>query len=110
MAWEQLDDGFKNVLTNNDLQSPLIWAGLRLDRDAASAFLLAIGALECSGDRQTVRIDAAMNLQACATTIADQRSSAQSRLTDVQISTDLANSAKRAKLDEVSRAILDVHE
>ena len=106
-GWDELDNDLKDALKATGVDSPLVWAGLRLVRDGLTAFLSSCGALDCSADRQTARLDALEALQAVARGVGDRWSSGQARLSDPQVMTDLATSAKRAKLDErqVSREV-----
>ena len=105
LAWDDVDTAFQNALRRAGLASPLIWAGMRADRDKLTSLLNRLGMLDGDGEFVTARIDHAEQLQAAAKSAGDDWTSGLAAQSSFQVAVDIANFSRKEKeaLDRAHR-------
>ena len=96
-AWAQLDAVMTRVFDKAGLADPLIWAGIRVDRDGLGLLLKSVGIDVGEDPAETTRVlDSCERLQAVARRIGEMWVEQQATTSDTQLSLDVAM-AKRAR-------------
>ena len=105
LAWDDLDTAFQNALRRAGLASPLIWAGMRADRDKLTNLFCRLGLLEGDGEFVTARLAHAERLQAASKDAGDDWTSGLAAQSNYQVAVDLADFTRREKeaLDRAHR-------
>lgn len=100
LAWDKLDTETARRLVRAGLGEPLIWAGIRGDRDGVELMLESVGALaDRERDMIDTIIDLCLGLQAAAKRVGTAWAEQQAGISETQLSLDVAI-AKRAKTEE----------
>ena len=99
-AWGMLDGSFSGELDKVGLKDPLLWAGLRGDRDCLLLMLDSMGLTSGKNPENITRLlDQCVVLQAAARGVGEMWTEQHASLSDVQLSLEMAT-AKRAKQEE----------
>ena len=87
-SWEDGDLVFRKQLAAAGLDGPIIWAGMRGNRDKVRSLLNALGQVD--GDDAESRVDFCVALQQAARPTGSDYASGVASLSDLQVSMDVS--------------------
>ena len=98
-AWDSLGHKFKNDLIKHDLAEPIVWAGMRGDRNRLVALFTALGCISADPAELTEQLDGAERLQRAARPVGAEWTERTSRISNANMAAELAVAARKRKSD-----------
>ena len=104
-AWGGVDTNFRKELEVYELNDPLVWAGLRGDRDQLLAMLKAMGLMNFKDDENMARLETALRLQAAARGVGEDWTNQMARVRPLDLAVEQDRMEKRAKVSEDAQTL-----
>ena len=96
-AWDSLSIKFRNDLIKHELADPIVWAGMRGDRNRLVSMFTALGCLATDPADLTEQLDGAERLQKAARPVGAEWTERTARISNANLAAEVSVASRKRK-------------